>query len=265
MSVTVGGVIEAGLQASGVSERAIRTCNDRADLGRLEHTDTLGNVRVRHERFISVVSEQIAAIVYGVLGLRTLLARHAEPRHAFMDLVRDARFAFRRPDLESVTLTSSTVELGLSMLPRNIHEQAGNFAARFLAPTPQAAYVVGSLLAMTLLKTDVEEGLVELRTGRSTGAAAYRGLTYGQRATTDGARAVVSELRGLFKGVPRRRISKILRDAEVFADVHDLYGDSLGDALLGAYKGRSRSWLSRATAPFFAALGMPLARGPKVG
>ena len=204
---------------------------------------------MRHERFVSIVSEQIAAIVYGVLGLRTLLARHAEPRHAFMDLVRDARFAFRRPDLESVTLTSSSVELGLSMLPRNVHEQVSKFAAAYLAPTPQAAYVVGCLLAMTLLKTDVEAGLFELRTGRSTGAAAYRGLTYPRRATTDGARAVVSELRGLFKGVPRRRISKVLRDAIVWANVHHLHRDSLGDALLGQYKGRSRSWLSRATTP----------------
>lgn len=220
---------------------------------------------MRHERFVSIVSEQIATIVYGVLGLRTLLARHAEPRHAFMDLARDARFAFRLPDLESVTLTSSGAELGLSMLPRSIHEQASKFAARYLAPTPQAAYVVGCLLAMTLLKTDVEAGLFELRTGRSTGAAAYRGLTYPRRATTDAARAVVRELRGLFEGVPRRRISKVLRDAIVWANVHHLHGDSLGDALLGKYKGRSRSWLSRATAPFYAALGVPLTRGPKVG
>ena len=75
----------------------------------------------------------------------------------------------------------------------------------------------------------------------------------------------MSDQRAVLAGVPRRRINKILRDAVVWADVHEVYGDSLGDALLGRYRTRTRTWLSRATARFYHALGVRLARGPRAG
>ena len=93
----------------------------------------------------------------------------------------------------------------------------------------------------------------------------YRALAYGERATTKGTRQLVGEQRALLKDFPRRRISAILRNAIVWADLHELYGDNLGDALLGKYEGRSRPWLSKATSPFYHGLGVRLARGPQAG
>ena len=219
---------------------------------------------MRQQRYVSITGELGAMVIYGVIGFTTLLARDIEMREAFDRVVRDARYVFERPDFGSIRMDSSGAELGLRMLSRDVLERVSKFAARFFAPTPQAAYVVECVLALTLLRVDVAEAVDDLRTGRGIHAVVYRGLVYGERPTTQAERAFVGEWRALLKGFPGRRMSTIQRDAGIWADVRHRYGDDLDDALRDGFPDWDKPRLSRATAPFYRAFGMRLPRGPKM-
>ena len=217
------------------------------------------------DKFVYIPGELEATAAYGSLGLLTLLRDHPEPRHAFHDLLRAASYVYERPDLDALFSNSPDAKRVLPPFPPYIAERAAKFAKEFLAPTDEALVVVGHVLTLFLEGTDIAATLDHLRTASEPEAVVYRALAYGERPTTQTARDFVSEQRALLAGVPRHRINKILRDAVVWADVHEVYGDSLGDALVGRYRTRTRTWLSRATAPFYHALGVRLARGPRAG
>ena len=217
------------------------------------------------DKFVYIPGELEATAAYGSLGLLTLLRDHPEPRHAFHDLLRAASYVYERPDLDALFSNSPDAKRVIPPFPPYIAERAAKFAKEFLAPTDEALVVVGHVLTLFLEGTDIAATLDYLRTASEPEAVVYRALSYGESPTTQTARDFVSEQRALLAGVPRYRINKILRDAVVWADVHEVYGDSLGDALVGKYRGRSRTWLSRATAPVYRALGVRLARGPRAG
>ena len=219
---------------------------------------------VKQERYVSITGESDAIVIYGVIGFATLLARDIEMREAFDSLVHDARYVFERPDLSSITIDSSSAELGLRMLPRDVLQRVGKFAARFFASTPEASYIVECALALTLLRADVAEAVDDLRTGRGIHAVVYRAVVYGERPTTQAERAFVGEWRALLKGFPRRRMSTIQRDADIWADVRRRYEDDLDDALRNGYPDWDKPRLSRTIARFYRAFGMRLPRGPKM-
>lgn len=215
------------------------------------------------ERFVYIFGESDATVIYGGIGLATLVALHAEPRHAFVRLVHDARFVFQPPELEGILLSTPSEELGAALFPAHVFERICGFTEQFLAPTPGAGYCVGALLAMSLLRADVDAALIELRTGGGLGSVVYRALTYGERPTTFAERAFVADRRALFKGLPRRRVLKIQNEGVIWAEVHEFYRGNLDDALEDGLPGWDKPRLSRAIGPFYRAFGMPLSRGPR--